>query len=116
MKINKAGKSKSASLPAPDIKEMVESVVGSKWTIHVLSQIRKGVNRPGALVRSGDGLTYGVLNHRLAKLVGFGILKKINYPKLPQAEYRLTRLGQRFVQILDEIETLRRDLAAGKLA
>jgi DNA-binding HxlR family transcriptional regulator len=86
---------------------MFEDCVGCKWTLHILMQIRSGVNRPRALVKTKKGLTTKVLNERLAKLVQFGILDKFSYPEVPpRVEYRLTSFGQEFVEILDRLEAL----------
>ena len=59
----------------PSINEIVEDVIGCKWTLHVLARVRAGVRRPGQLVRTADGLTTKVLNERLAKLVRYGVLE-----------------------------------------
>jgi DNA-binding HxlR family transcriptional regulator len=95
------------------VTEMFESCIGCKWTLHVLGQIRKGVNRPGALERSAPGLTAKVLNERLAKLSRFGVIERTSYGEIPpRVEYTLTPFGQRFVKVLDQIEALREELSA----
>lgn len=97
---------------APDVAEIFEGCLGCKWTLHVLEQVRRGVNRPGALVRTAGGLTAKVLNERLAKLVRFGILEKVSYPEVPpRVEYAFTPFGRRFLDVLDQIEQLRREVA-----
>lgn len=94
-----------------DIRRIVEDVVGCKWTLHVLAQVRAGVNRPGKLVRSTEGLTTKVLNERLAKLVRYGVLSKTSYPEVPpRVEYELTPLGMRLNSLLDAIDALQRDV------
>jgi|SRR5688572_1169283 DNA-binding HxlR family transcriptional regulator len=99
------------------VARMVEDVVGCKWSLHVLAQIRSGVNRPGALAKTDPKLTTKVLNERLAKMVAFGILRKVSYPEVPpRVEYELTAFGRRFAGVLDSIEQLQRDLAHGHLA
>lgn len=91
----------------PSVAEAVESVVGCKWSLQVLGCIRRGVARPGALVRACPGLSTKVLNERLAKMTRFGILERVAFPEIPpRVEYRLTALGARFVSILDAIEAL----------
>lgn len=91
---------------------MVESIIGCKWSVHVLQQVRKGVNRPGQLVRSAPGLTSKVLSERLDKMVRFGIFEKTSYPEVPpRVEYALTRFGRRFLTILDAVESVERALA-----
>jgi DNA-binding HxlR family transcriptional regulator len=92
---------------APSIRRIVEDVVGCKWTLHVLAQVRAGVNRPGALVRTAEGLTTKVLNERLSKLVRYGVLEKHAFPEVPpRVEYRLTPLGERLNGVLDAIDAL----------
>jgi DNA-binding HxlR family transcriptional regulator len=92
------------------VASIIEDVVGCKWTLHILGQIRHGVVRPGALQRSVAGLTTKVLNQRLRKLVGFGLLEKQTYRERPlHVEYRLTPFGQQLSGILEQIETLQRE-------
>ncbi len=96
------------------ISEIVEDVVGCKWTLHVLEQVRRGVTRPGRLVRTAEGLTTKVLNERLAKLVRYGVLEKVSYREIPpRVEYRLTPLGMRLNDLLDGIAALQDDVDQG---
>ena len=91
---------------------MVENIVRCKWSLSVIGMVRSGVNRPGAMERSVDGLTAKVLNERLRKLVAFGILSKTIYPETPpRVEYTLTPFGLKFVKLLDEIERLENEAA-----
>lgn len=100
-----------------DIRRIVEDVVGCKWTLHVLAQVRAGINRPGKLVRTAEGLTTKVLNERLSKLVRYGVLTKESYAELPpRVEYHLTDLGKRLNGVLDAIDALQRDLDEDRLA
>lgn len=93
------------------VRQIAEDVAGCRWTLHVLAQVRAGINRPGQLVRSAEGLTTKVLNERLAKLVRYGVLEKVSYPEVPpRVEYSLTVLGVRLGTVLDAIDALQRDL------
>lgn len=90
-----------------DVAYILQNVLGCKWTLHILAEVRRGVNRPGQLVRSADGLTTKVLNERLVKLVRFGILEKTSFPEVPpRVEYGLTDFGSRFSSLLDEVDRL----------
>jgi DNA-binding HxlR family transcriptional regulator len=90
-----------------NIAAAVESIVRCKWSLQVLARIRRGITRPGALVRACPGLSTKVLNERLAKMVRFGILQRVAFPEIPpRVEYHLTELGRSFVKILDAIEEL----------
>jgi DNA-binding HxlR family transcriptional regulator len=101
----------------PDVAAMVESIIGCKWSLHVLAQIRSGINRPGVLTRSAPGLTTKVLNERLDKMLQFGIIARQAFPEIPpRVEYTLTPFGERFAEILDAVERLKNDAATGQLA
>ena len=67
---------------------------------------------PGALARSKRGLTAKVLNERLAKLSDYGVLEKRSFAEIPpRVEYWFTPFGERFVDLLDKIEDLRREFS-----
>lgn len=90
---------------------MVESIVGCKWSITVLSLVRTGVRRPGAMEHAVDGLSAKVLNERLTKLVRFGILEKQTFAEVPpRVEYHITTFGSRFAKLLDEVDRLEQEL------
>lgn len=100
---------------APSVASMVESIIGCKWSLSVLAQIRaagdRGI-RPGALERSIPGISTKVLNERLDKCLRFGLIHRTAYPEIPpRVEYRLTPLGERFCRLLDEVERLEADLS-----
>ena len=89
------------------VTSMFESIVGCKWSLHVLGAIRRGVRRPGALERSAVGLSRKVLTERLKKMLRYGVIEKRSFPVVPlRVEYRLTPFGLRFVKILDAIDRL----------
>ncbi len=72
----------------------------------------KGINRPGEMVRSVEGLTTKVLNVCLKKNVNFGILEKLSYNEIPpRVEYNVTHFGQKFLKIVDAIEKLQEELS-----
>jgi DNA-binding HxlR family transcriptional regulator len=110
-KISRKAPALTSAQEIPDVADVFENVVGCKWTIHVLTQIRGGVRRPGDLVRTAEGLSAKVLNERLGKLVRFGVLAKTSYPEIPpRVQYDLTPFGNRIAQILDQVHTLRREM------
>lgn len=92
------------SSPALD---MAADIIGCKWSLTVLQLVREGVCRPGAMERSVEGLTTKVLNERLRKLVRYNIIERQAYSEIPpRVEYRLTPLGNQFVEILDSFAAL----------
>ncbi len=90
---------------------MVESIYGCKWSLTVYQLLSRGINRPGEMVRSVEGLTTKVLNDCLRRNLDFGILKRTSYPELPpRVEYTMTPFGQKFTRVLDELELLQEEL------
>ena len=93
---------------------MVESIIGCKWSLTVLSLVRNGVSRPGEMEHAIDGLSGKVLNERLVKLVRFGILDKESFGEVPpRVEYRMTAFGNKFIKLIDEIDELQRSVGDG---
>lgn len=105
---------KNRAKSGPSVHEMVESIVGCKWSLHVLARIRSGIHRPGELRRSTRGLTTKVLNERLNKFLRFGLVDRRVFAQVPpRVEYHFTAFGKRFIRLLNEIEKLQRDLKQG---
>lgn len=103
---------KSEKTDRPDPAQMFESVLGCKWSLHVLGQIRSGVHRPSQLRQTAEGLTEKVLNERLNKFLRFGVLERTVYPEAPpRVEYTLTPFGEKFSGVLDQIADLRSELS-----
>ena len=90
---------------------MVETVFACKWSLTILHMLDEGINRPGLMVRSVEGLTTKVLNHCLAKLQEFGIIDKQVYPEVPpRVEYQITDYGRRFQKLFDVLGELEQEL------
>lgn len=93
---------------------MVETIYGCKWSLTVYQLLANGINRPGAMVRSVEGLTTKVLNECLRKNTKFGILERVNFSETPpRVEYRVTEFGTKFIRILDELEKLQSEIECG---
>ncbi|WP_367607735.1 winged helix-turn-helix transcriptional regulator [Legionella sp. W05-934-2] len=85
----------------------VETIYGCKWSLTVYSLLRDGINRPGEMVQSVEGLSTKVLNQCLRKNLEFGILGKNTFNEIPpRVEYFVTPFGEKFLKILDQIEAL----------
>jgi DNA-binding HxlR family transcriptional regulator len=92
------------------ITALLEDVLGCKWSWSILRAIHKGIVRPGQLERAIPGISTKVLNERLKKLVAYGVLEKMEFQELPpHVEYRFTRLGEKFLAVLQQIEALERE-------
>jgi len=100
--------------PVP-VASMVEDIVGCKWSVQVLCLIAERSCRPSALLRHCAGLTSKVMNERLRKMVGFGILKRTVFGEKPpvEVEYRITPFGRRFMRIIRAVRSLQQDLNKG---
>ena len=91
---------------------MVESVFACKWSARILALINQGVNRPGAITRALEGLSTKVLNDCLRRLMEFDLVERTSYPEIPpRVEYNLTRMGQRFVAIINAVEELQSEMS-----
>lgn len=96
---------------APDVATCVEAVFGCKWSIRILTLIRRGVCRPGEIERSLAGLTTKVQHHYFRRMVALGVLRRDVFAEVPpRVEYRLTPFGERFVPLLQQIERLQQEL------
>lgn len=90
---------------------LVETIFGCKWSLTVFNLLANGINRPGEMVRSVEGLSTKVLNDCLRKNVEFGILDKQSYPEIPpRVEYQVTPFGDKFLRVIEQIETLQDDI------
>lgn len=90
---------------------MVETIVGCKWSITVYLLLENGINRPGEMVRTVEGLTTKVLNTCLKRNIEFGILQRNNFNEIPpRVEYQVTEFGQKFIKILDQLEQLQKEV------
>jgi len=101
----------SRAKPPSKSAQMLQTIYGCKWSLTVYQLLASGINRPGEMVRSVEGLTTKVLNECLRKNIEFGILERIAYNEIPpRVEYQVTEFGQKFMRILDELEKLQQDI------
>ncbi len=90
---------------------MVETIYGCKWSLTVYQLLANGINRPGEMVRSVEGLSTKVLNECLKRNVEFGILDKQMFNELPpRVEYQVTPFGEKFLLILNQLENLQNEI------
>lgn len=90
---------------------MVEIIFRCKWSLTVFQLLKHDIRRPGEMVRSVEGLTKKVLHDCLNKLVEFKIVERRSHNEIPpRVEYFLTRFGEKFTRILDELESLQSEI------
>jgi DNA-binding HxlR family transcriptional regulator len=88
---------------------MVEDVLGCKWTVELLGKITTGCHRPGRLRRAVPGLSAKVMNQRLTRLIGFGVLERRALSEKPlHVEYHLTAKGRELATLVGEIRRFAR--------
>ena len=91
---------------------MVETIYGCKWSLTVYQLLANGINRPGEMVRSVEGLSTKVLNECLRKNMEFGIIERLAFNDVPpRVEYVVTSFGTKFIRVLDELEKLQREIS-----
>lgn len=90
---------------------MLETIYGCKWSLTIYQLLKNGVNRPGEMVRSVEGLSTKVFNECMRKNVKLGILERISYSEVPpRVEYKVTALGSKVMTVLDELEKLQKEI------
>ncbi|WP_049631371.1 helix-turn-helix domain-containing protein [Cellvibrio sp. pealriver] len=98
---------KKISLKSRSSYQKLEDVIGCKWSVSVLTNVGKGINRPGELERAIEGISTKVLSERFRKLVEYGLLDKKTFNELPpRTEYSLTEKGKKLVEIIAQIQQL----------
>jgi DNA-binding HxlR family transcriptional regulator len=102
---------------AVPVASMVESIIGCKWSVRILQLCAEEHHRPSAFLRACPGLSSKVMNERLRKMIRFGILKRTVCGEKPpvEVEYRLTPLGRRFMDILEQVRQLQEAINRGTL-
>lgn len=104
-------KSRKNRNSAPTVAEMLESIVGCKWSLRVLDVMVAGTHRPSDMVRACPGLSAKVLNERLRKLVRFKIAQRVVFAEVPpRVEYSLTGFGKQFIPLVTAVRELQVDL------
>ena len=95
----------------PRVGSLIQMVAGCKWSLTVFELIRRGVVRPGAMVRSVEGLSPKALNECTRRLLDFELVEKQSFPEVPpRVEYSLTSKGDRLLEIFDAMDRLEGEL------
>lgn len=88
-------------LPACPV-ETTLMLIGDKWKVLILRDLRSGTKRFGELKKSVTGISQKVLTANLRDMEGNGILTREVFPEVPpRVEYTLTDLGHSMMPILD---------------
>jgi DNA-binding HxlR family transcriptional regulator len=92
---------------AMKVENILIDCLGCKWTMALLDQIHRGINRPGQLVRSIERMTTKVLNENIDRMLRNGLIEKQNFYEIPpRVEYKLTPMGIDFYSLLIKVKDL----------
>ena len=79
-------------------------IISGKWTLLILRDLSKGVNRFSALERSLSGISPKTLSERLKGLERAGVVTRKSYAEVPpRVEYTLTSMGWDLIPLIDHM-------------
>jgi DNA-binding HxlR family transcriptional regulator len=80
------------------------AIISGKWTLLILRDLSKGINRFSALERSLTGISPKTLSERLKGLEKAGIVTRKSYAEVPpRVEYTLTAMGLELIPLIDHM-------------
>ena len=90
-------------LPACPVATSV-ALIGGKWKLLILRNLRARPWRFNELLRDLDGISQKVLTDSLRQMIDDGLVYRHDYQQLPpRVEYGLTELGQEMLPIIDAL-------------
>lgn len=85
--------------------ETTLELIGNKWKVLIIRDLRNGTKRFGELKRSVTGISQKVLTSNLRDMEEDGLLiRKVFAEVPPRVEYTMTELGLSMCPILDAME------------
>jgi DNA-binding HxlR family transcriptional regulator len=79
-------------------------IISGKWTLLILRDLSKGINRFSALERSLSGISPKTLSERLKSLEKAGIVTRKSYAEVPpRVEYTLTEMGWDLIPLIEHM-------------
>ena len=90
-------------LPACPVATAV-SLIGGKWKLLILRNLKTRPWRFNELQRDLDGISQKVLTDSLRQMIDDGLVYRHDYKEMPpRVEYGLTDLGQKMLPIIDAL-------------
>lgn len=84
--------------------ETTLSLIGNKWKVLILRDLRPGTKRFGALQKSIGRISQKVLTANLREMEADALIERKVYAEVPpRVEYNLTKLGHSLEPILDSM-------------
>jgi DNA-binding HxlR family transcriptional regulator len=79
-------------------------IISGKWTLLILRDLAKGINRFSGLERSLTGISPKTLSERLKGLEKAGIVTRKSFAEVPpRVEYTLTDMGLDLIPLIDHM-------------
>lgn len=79
-------------------------LISGKWTLLVLRDLAKGIDRFSRLERSLAGISPKTLSERLRSLERAGVVTRTVYSEVPpRVEYALTPMGQDLIPLIEHM-------------
>ena len=79
-------------------------IISGKWTLLILRDLSKGINRFSALERSLAGISPKTLSERLKGLETAGIVTRKSFAEVPpRVEYTLTEMGWDLIPLIEHM-------------
>jgi len=79
-------------------------IISGKWTLLILRDLSKGINRFSALERSLVGISPKTLSERLKGLEKARIVTRKSYAEVPpRVEYSLTEMGLDLIPLIEHM-------------
>ena len=83
----------------------VQKILGGKWTVLIIHNLCGKTLRFGELKRRIPDVTQATLTKQLRNLEEHGIIDRHVYAEVPpKVEYSLSKMGQEFIYVLNELE------------
>ena len=80
------------------------SLIGGKWKLLILRNLKARPWRLNELMRDLDGISQKVLTDSLRQMVDDGLAYRHDFRQMPpKVEYGLTELGQKMLPIIDAL-------------
>lgn len=84
----------------------IQKIFAGKWKIMILWTLHERTMRFGELNRALGDITQSALTKQLRELEEDGLIKRYVYREVPpRVEYSLTETGNKFVPLLEQINT-----------
>lgn len=84
----------------------IQKIFAGKWKIMILWKLHGRTMRFGELNRELGDITQSALTKQLRELEADGLIKRYVYREVPpRVEYSLTKIGNNFVPLLEQINS-----------